>query len=183
MRNSAEKLRESSQSFSASFRGVSSRNVAEKKIGLRELTQNLAEFCQRKFAFENFCSRSEREKRALFLGWSVHSIALPVIWAYTNIAKTILDRCLYDSPHHGVYIKLSPFMGKLPDQLTWRGGGGYSFTPVPAWVKRLFIRTSKTRRPCVLGVGYGVAIVTHSELCIHSGEAALKEASSMLQNR
>ena len=31
---------------------------------LRELTRNLAEFSPRKFEFENFCSRSEREKRA-----------------------------------------------------------------------------------------------------------------------
>ena len=56
----AEKLRESSRSFSAKSRG--------EKNGLRELTRNLAEFSPRKFAFENFCSWSEREKRAFFLG-------------------------------------------------------------------------------------------------------------------
>ena len=67
-RNLAEKFRESSRSFSASFRGVSPRHLAEKKNGLRELTRNLAEFSPRKFAFENFCSRSEREKGAFFLG-------------------------------------------------------------------------------------------------------------------
>ena len=60
MRNFAEKLRESSRSVSAKSRG--------EKNGLRELMRNLAEFSPRKFAFENFCSRSEREKRALFLG-------------------------------------------------------------------------------------------------------------------
>ena len=38
----------------------------EKKNGLRELTRNLAEFSPRKFAFENFCKRSEREKKELF---------------------------------------------------------------------------------------------------------------------
>ena len=59
-RNFAEFLREFSRSVSAKYRG-------EKK-GLRELTRNLAEFSPRKFAFENFCSRSEREKRAFFLG-------------------------------------------------------------------------------------------------------------------
>ena len=52
-----------------SFRGVYARKFAEKKKkGLHELTRNLAEFCPRKFAFENFCSRSERERRAFFLG-------------------------------------------------------------------------------------------------------------------
>ena len=40
----------------------------EKKNGLCELTRNLMEFSLRKFAFENFCSRSELEKRAFFLG-------------------------------------------------------------------------------------------------------------------
>ena len=72
-RNLLEKLHESSQSFSASFRGVSPRNLAEKKKknGLHELTRNLEEFTPRKFVFEIFCSRSEREKRAFFLGWSV----------------------------------------------------------------------------------------------------------------
>ena len=50
------------------FRGVSPRNVAMRKNGLRELTRNRAEFSPRKFAFENFCSRSEREIRAFFLG-------------------------------------------------------------------------------------------------------------------
>ena len=52
------------------FRGVSARNfaefLAEKKKGLRELTRNLAEFSLRKFAFENFCSRSEREKKEAY---------------------------------------------------------------------------------------------------------------------
>ena len=66
--NLAEKLRENSRSFSASFREVSPRNLAEKTKGLRELTRTLAEFTPRKFTFENFCSRSEREKRAFFLG-------------------------------------------------------------------------------------------------------------------
>ena len=55
-RNFAEKLRESSRSVSASFRGD--------KNDLRELARNLSEFSLRKFAFEKFCSRSEREKRA-----------------------------------------------------------------------------------------------------------------------
>ena len=36
------------------FRGISPRNVAMRKNGLRELTRNLAEFSPRKFAFENF---------------------------------------------------------------------------------------------------------------------------------
>ena len=53
-RNFAEKLRGSSQSFFAKFLG--------EKNGLRELMRNLEEFSLRKFAFENFCSRSEREK-------------------------------------------------------------------------------------------------------------------------
>ena len=65
-RNFEKKLRESSRCFSASFRGVSPRNFAEKKSGLRELTRNLAEFSPRKFAFENFCSRREREKKSFF---------------------------------------------------------------------------------------------------------------------
>ena len=47
------------------------REISRRKNGLRELTRNLAEFSPRKFAFENFCSQSEREKRAFFLGWSV----------------------------------------------------------------------------------------------------------------
>ena len=69
MRYLAEKLRESSQSFSASFsRSFCAKSREEKKNGLRELTRNLAEFSPRKFAFEIFCSRSEREKRAFFLG-------------------------------------------------------------------------------------------------------------------
>ena len=63
-RNLAEKfaefLREFSWSFSAKSRG--------EKNGLRELTRNLAEFSPREFAFENFCSRSEREKKSFFLG-------------------------------------------------------------------------------------------------------------------
>ena len=58
-----------------SFRGVSARNFAEK---LREFSRrkkrsarfyaNLAEFSPRKFAFKNFCSQCEREKRVFFLG-------------------------------------------------------------------------------------------------------------------
>ena len=56
-RKFTEFLREFSRSFSACFRGVSPRNVADKK-GLRELTRNLAGFSPRKIAFENFCSRS-----------------------------------------------------------------------------------------------------------------------------
>ena len=45
------------------------REISRRKIkNLRELTRNLAKFSSRKSAFENFCSRSEREKRALFLG-------------------------------------------------------------------------------------------------------------------
>ena len=43
MRNLAEKLREYSQSFSASCRGVSPRNLAEKKMDcktLREISQS-----------------------------------------------------------------------------------------------------------------------------------------------
>ena len=52
-------LRELSQNICAKLREMSRR-----KKGLRELTRNLAEFSPRKFAFENFCSRSEREKRA-----------------------------------------------------------------------------------------------------------------------
>ena len=39
-------------------RGVFPRNLAEKENDMRELTRNLAEFSPRKFAFENFCSRS-----------------------------------------------------------------------------------------------------------------------------
>ena len=34
-----------------------------RKNGLCELTRNLAEFSPQKFAFENFCSSSEREKK------------------------------------------------------------------------------------------------------------------------
>ena len=49
-------------------RGVSPRVFAEKKSGLRELTRNLEEFSPRKFAFENFCSRSEREEQ--FFSWA-----------------------------------------------------------------------------------------------------------------
>ena len=48
------------RSFSAKYRG--------EKNGLCELTRNLAGFSPRKFAFENFCSRSEHKKRAFFLG-------------------------------------------------------------------------------------------------------------------
>ena len=44
------------------------REISRKKKDLRELTRNLAELSPRKFGFENFCSRSEREKRAFFLG-------------------------------------------------------------------------------------------------------------------
>ena len=60
--------------ITTSCRGVSARKFAEK---LRESSprcfrgvspRNLAELSPRKFAFENFCSRSEREKRAFFLG-------------------------------------------------------------------------------------------------------------------
>ena len=55
-------------------RGVSPRIFAEflrvisGENGLREFTRHLAEFSPRKFAFEKFCSRSEREKRAFYLG-------------------------------------------------------------------------------------------------------------------
>ena len=59
----ADFLREFSRSFSAKSHGEIN--------GLREHPRNLAEFSPRKFAFENFCSWSEREKRAFFLGWSV----------------------------------------------------------------------------------------------------------------
>ena len=65
-RKFAEFLGEFSRSFSA-------KSLGEKKNGLRELTRNLAEFSPRKFAFENFCSRCERENKAFFLGWSVNS--------------------------------------------------------------------------------------------------------------
>ena len=61
-------LREVSRRNSASFRGVSARSFAEKTKGLRELMRNLAEFSPRKFAFENFCSRSEREEKAFGVG-------------------------------------------------------------------------------------------------------------------
>ena len=70
-----------------SFRGVSARNFAMflrefstrknsgsfsaktcgEKNDLREHTRNLAKFFPQKFAFENFCSWSEREKRVFFL--------------------------------------------------------------------------------------------------------------------
>ena len=36
---------------------------SRRKNGLCELTRNLAEFSPQKFAFENFCSSSEREKK------------------------------------------------------------------------------------------------------------------------
>ena len=36
--------------------------------------------------------------------WSIHSIALPVIWANSTIAKAILGRHLYGSSHPRVYI-------------------------------------------------------------------------------
>ena len=58
-------MRNFAGTFSASFRGVSPRNLEEKKSGLLELTRNrrnLAEFSSQKFAFMDFCSRSEREK-------------------------------------------------------------------------------------------------------------------------
>ena len=38
-------------------------------VTLRELTRNLAELSPRNFAFEKFCSRSEREQRGII---SVH---------------------------------------------------------------------------------------------------------------
>ena len=45
---------------------------------------------------------------------SIPSIALPVIWANLKIAKATLDRHLYVSPHHGVYILLlSPLYGQI----------------------------------------------------------------------
>ena len=73
----AEKHRESLRCFSASFRGVSPRNLAEKKSYLRELTRNLAEVSPRKLAFENFCSWSEREKKSFFFfPWADLYIAL-----------------------------------------------------------------------------------------------------------
>ena len=58
----------------AGFLREFSQDFAEKKNGLREFTRNLAEYYPRKFAFENFCSQSEREKRAFFLGWSVSKL-------------------------------------------------------------------------------------------------------------
>ena len=57
-------MRKFAEKFAEFLRGISWR----KKNGLCELTRNFAEFSPRKFAFENFCSRSEREKRAFLLG-------------------------------------------------------------------------------------------------------------------
>ena len=68
MQNLAGKLHESSRSFSASFSRSFCTKSREEKKGLRELMRNLAEFSLRKFTFENFCSRSEREKKSFFLG-------------------------------------------------------------------------------------------------------------------
>ena len=65
-RNIAEKLRESLRGVSATFREVSPQTLAENKNGLHELTRNLAEFSPGTFAFENFFSRSEREKKSFF---------------------------------------------------------------------------------------------------------------------
>ena len=67
-RNFAEKLRESFRCFSASFRGASPPNLAEKKSGLFELMRNLAEFSSRKFAFENFVRGVNAKKMFFFLG-------------------------------------------------------------------------------------------------------------------
>ena len=64
-------------------RGVSPQNLAEKKNGLREPTRNLVEFSPRKFAFENFCSRSEREK-SFFLGL-ISMCGLQVTFKRTNL--------------------------------------------------------------------------------------------------
>ena len=65
-RNFAEKLRESSRYVLATFLRIFSANSRGEQNGLRELTRNLAEFSPRKFAFENFCSGSEPEKRFFF---------------------------------------------------------------------------------------------------------------------
>ena len=82
--------------MTSSFRGVAARNLGEKlrkisrrkKNGLRKLTRKLAEFSPRKFAFENFCSRSEREKRAFFLGWSVDLSSI------SNVEPKVVMCCL-----------------------------------------------------------------------------------------
>ena len=61
----------------AEFLGGFSRSFFAKSRGekncLHKLTRNLSAFSPRKFAFKNFCSRIEREKRACFLGWSVNT--------------------------------------------------------------------------------------------------------------
>ena len=55
--------------FLREFSRSSPRNLAEKKWSAWAFAY---EFSPRKFAYENFFSRSEREKRAFFLGWSVY---------------------------------------------------------------------------------------------------------------
>ena len=75
-RNFAGCLRDISRSFSANFRRVSPRNFAEKTLG------DISDFYfspqkkkkKKKKYFAQGCTAAKREKRAFFLGWSVHSL-------------------------------------------------------------------------------------------------------------
>ena len=79
-----------------SFREISRR----KKNGLRELTRNLAEFSPRnlaefsprKFAFENFCSRSEREKRGFFSWADLYILRIISTEGYSKGAVSVVSK-------------------------------------------------------------------------------------------
>ena len=110
-----------------SFRGEK-----KKKNDLRKLTRNLAEFSPRKFAFENFCSRSERKKRAFSFGLSVYrrsissvlwclSLKFLLSWMWTLNARilgensvTKVNRC-YNSE-----TLTSNFVSLIPVDVIWR---------------------------------------------------------------
>ena len=70
-RNFADERHGSSRNFSASFRGVSPRNLAEKKKKSARTYAKSRGVFSAKVRLSEVCSRSEREKRAFFLGSSV----------------------------------------------------------------------------------------------------------------
>ena len=76
-RNFAEKLHESSRSFSASFRGVSLRNFTERK---KKICANLREISRKVRVWKLFFAewtrkkkKKKKKKETFFLGWSVHA--------------------------------------------------------------------------------------------------------------
>ena len=72
-RNVAEFLHEMSRSFSTKCRGVSPQNVTEKTLGeISDFYFSLRKKKKKKKKLRKGCSTAKCEKRAFFLGWSVH---------------------------------------------------------------------------------------------------------------